>query len=159
MAVIGYMEYRKWRSTLFLNLSVLAFGALLAKIGTNFAAGKPGFAGIRVPSSLFLWLILQLNGTINFGCFRKHFKHKDLDLRCEPFYHLQRYLETEGVIIPDTKNKNVIDQIYEACLHGEVYPSRGTESSTTSRPLSSSENTHLQLPSNVPSTRGSTDGI
>lgn len=47
-AILGYMEYWKWRSALFLNLSLLAFGSLLAKIVANFASGKPGFARIRV---------------------------------------------------------------------------------------------------------------
>jgi len=47
-AILDYMDYRKWRSALFLNLSLLAFGSLLAKIAANFSSGKPGFAGIRV---------------------------------------------------------------------------------------------------------------
>jgi hypothetical protein len=53
------MEYRKWRSALFLNLSILAFGALLAKIATNFGSGKPGFAGIRVQNLYFHLMVVE----------------------------------------------------------------------------------------------------
>ena len=48
MAVISYLQSRRWRSTIFLNLSILVLGALIAKIVTNFVSGEPGLAGFRV---------------------------------------------------------------------------------------------------------------
>ena len=47
-AAINYLADRQYRSNLFFNLSVLVFGALLAKIASNFAFEQPGFAGFRV---------------------------------------------------------------------------------------------------------------
>ena len=48
VAVISYLQARKWRSTVLLNLSILALGAMIAKIVTNFVSGEPGLAGFRV---------------------------------------------------------------------------------------------------------------
>src|SRR5436190_20357199 len=45
---ISYLEYWKWRSTVFFNLALLLLGIIIAKVATNFANGRPGFAGIRV---------------------------------------------------------------------------------------------------------------
>ena len=47
-AAITYLAERQYRSNMFFNLSVLVFGALLAKIASNFAFEEPGFAGFRV---------------------------------------------------------------------------------------------------------------
>jgi hypothetical protein len=47
-AAIIYLAERQYRSNMFFNLSVLVFGALLAKMASNFAFDEPGFAGFRV---------------------------------------------------------------------------------------------------------------
>ena len=47
-AAIDYLAARQYRSNMFFNLSVLVFGALLAKVASNFAFQEPGFAGFRV---------------------------------------------------------------------------------------------------------------
>ena len=52
-AIISYLEMRKWRSTLFLNLAIVTLGTLIAKVVTNFASGEPGLAGIRVEHGKF----------------------------------------------------------------------------------------------------------
>jgi hypothetical protein len=51
-AIVSYLLYRTWRSSVFFNVAVILFGALLAKIATNFASGEPGLAGCRVSTML-----------------------------------------------------------------------------------------------------------
>src|SRR5947207_543967 len=46
---ISYLEYWKWRSTVFFNVGLLLLGIIVAKVATNFANGRPGLAGFRVP--------------------------------------------------------------------------------------------------------------
>lgn len=114
-AVISYMVYRQWRSSVFFNMSVLLFGALLAKIATNFVSGEPGFAGLR------------LHGTLNFPCFKISFKHKDLELSCDPKYHIHRYLEEKDIYIDDFMRKYSIDHMYETCTQHEMQATRANQ--------------------------------
>jgi hypothetical protein len=46
--IVKYLADRKWRSSIFFNISVLLLATLLAKIAANFVSGEPGFAGFRV---------------------------------------------------------------------------------------------------------------
>lgn len=131
-SILSYIDYRHWRSNLFLNISILILGALLAKVAGNFISGKPGFAGIR------------FHGPCSFMCFKMTFQHKDPELKYPAKYHVQRYLENKAGIcipesglryginhmygtdaetwIPESGLQYAIDQIYECCEHQHHHP-------------------------------------
>ena len=86
---------------------------------------------------------------MNLGFCTLRFKHRALDLSCDSFYHLQRYLEKRGIFIPDSKAKLAIDEIYENCLHGPDHPS-GIESRDAPRvSATGSGNPYVLGPSNI----------
>lgn len=72
MAVISYLQSRRWRSTMFLNLSILALGAMIAKIVTNFVSGEPGLAGFRVSNGRILLILCLVEWNCQFWLFQTY---------------------------------------------------------------------------------------
>ena len=47
-AVVNYLAYLTYQSSILFNIAVMIASLLLGKILTNFVEGKPGLAGFRV---------------------------------------------------------------------------------------------------------------
>lgn len=57
---------------MFLNLSILALGAMIAKIVTNFVSGEPGLAGFRVSNGRILLMLCLVEWNCQFWLFQTH---------------------------------------------------------------------------------------